>query len=149
MKQTTIPGMSANDITRSLLMEIPKRFPGARAWRRNVGEAYGSHLIQQVRRLLEKGASYEALATLKKMYPIQFGMPGEGDIDGFIPVCGAAVRLSVEVKAGKDKVRESQANFNELLLMAGGISVIALDVAMALDDIAKQVEAVERRMKGE
>lgn len=126
----------ANAITNHILLEIPKRFPGARAWRRNVGSGYGMDIVQRAIRALVAGRPTEALMTLRNTRPIRFGVPGEPDIDGWAP---DGRRIGIEVKAGRDVVSDDQMTFRTALLAAGGIHVIARDVEGALEDLRKQL----------
>ena len=92
--------MTAREITATLLIEIPKQIPGARAWRRNVG------------------------ATVVGDRFIRYGLPGEADVTGIYD----GLRLEIEVKAGKDKPTPEQLSFLKMIRNAGGIGLICRDV---------------------
>ncbi len=146
MKQASLPGLaspSANAITAALLIEIPKRFPNARVWRRNVGVGVGMDTVKKAIGLLLSGAITAAIALLRSR-PIKFGLQGEPDLDGIIPIERDGllwgIRLGIEVKAGRDTIREQQERFGAMLVRAGAIYVLARSVEQAMQDIATQVK---------
>jgi hypothetical protein len=130
---------TANDLTRAILLEIPQRFQG-RAWRRNVGGGYPATVVHQAIRLIEVGQAAEALGLLRRTRVIHYGMAGEADIDGIITVPGGhGLRLAIEVKVGRDHVRDEQANYGEMVTRFGGIWVVARDVEAAMEEIKGKV----------
>jgi hypothetical protein len=92
--------MTAREIIATLLIEIPRQLPGARAWRRNVG------------------------ATVVADRFVRYGLPGESDVTGI----AGGIRLEIEVKAAKDKPTPDQVRFLEMIRKAGGIGLICRDV---------------------
>lgn len=146
MKQSQLPTIpappSANAITAGLLIEIPKRFPGMRVWRRNVGVFVGMETVTKAIQLLLAGAVPAAIALLRSR-PVRTGQNGEPDIDGIAPIQRDGllwgVRIGIEVKAGRDTMREEQINFGAMLTRAGGIHIIARSVEQALVDLEKQL----------
>ena len=126
-------------ITNRLLLEIPKRFNGARALRRNVGMGLGMGIIHGAVGCIQRGDVRGALALLKSR-PIIWGRSGESDIEGFIPINGNAVLLCVEVKAGRDTTSEQQVSFARTVTQGGAIYTVAHNSQDALADIARQVE---------
>ena len=95
---------TANQITATLLIEIPKRFPDIRVWRNNRVDAM-------------------AIGKNGKPRRIQAGIDGQADISGIIGPWG--YRLEIEVKAGKDEQSESQIAFQQMIEKHGGIYAIA------------------------
>lgn len=127
------PPLTANDLTARLLIEIPKRFSGARVWRRNVGKAIGMHDVHGAVKLLGAGQIKAAIQLLQRR-PIAFGVPGEPDLDGILPPSGT--RLGIEVKVGKDRLSDEQTAFGVMLRNAGGIWIVARSVEQALAELA-------------
>lgn len=117
---------TANEMTAALLLAIPRRLPGSRAWRRNVGR-------------VKMGERW-----------VRFGIPGEADVDGIVPICGCTlqgdrarlygVRLAIEVKTPRDRLSAEQKVFRDVILGAGGIWVECRDVDACLTEIERQVE---------
>ncbi len=137
--------MTANDITAHLLLEIPRRFR-ARAWRRNVGRGVGYDAIRQAIALINSGRASEAPRVLTSR-PVSFGLPGEPDIEGIIDVVGVGCFLGVEVKAGRDKMREEQESFQAMALRFGAIYVVAHDVERAIEEIESCRRELEKRAR--
>lgn len=138
--------MTANDLTRELLTAIPVRFPGSRVWRRNTGLGYPSAVIHQAVALLRLGRALDAVALLNSARPVCFGQPGEPDIDGFIPILGMGVRLGVEVKAGRDRQRETQLVCERVYGAGGCIYILAHSVDEAIEKIAERVRLITAAM---
>jgi len=136
------PATTANNLTAQFLIEIPQVFAGARVWRRNVGRGIGWDTVQAVVRLIAAGQVKTAIELLQRR-PVAFGVAGEPDIEGIIPLGDRrlGVWLGVEIKFGVDKVRESQQNFRAMILAAGGIHVIARSLEQGMADISAQIEA--------
>lgn len=140
MTQPSLPGvMTANDLTARLLIEIPREFPGARVWRRNVGKGIGLDTVKRAVGLLRAGQIVAAVEILQHR-PVAFGVPGEPDIDGIMPIGRYGVRVGIEVKVGADRLRDDQMAFRDMLLRAGGIFVLARSVEQAIKDLRAQVE---------
>ncbi len=139
--QARLPGVpkpsSANEITAGLLLEIPKRIPGARAWRRNVGRGIGMDAVNKAVGAIQRGDTAGAIVVLRSRVLV-FGLPGEGDIDGIAP---GGIRLCIEVKAGADKTSEQQDNFGAMILRAGGVFVVAHSVEQGMRDVEAQLAA--------
>ncbi len=138
---------SANKITADLLLAIPRRFEGARVWRRNVGVGVGMDTVKRAISLMQT-MNFTAAATLLRSRPITFGIPGEPDIDGIIPINGYGVRLGIEVKTSKDRLSEAQINFGEMLTRAGGIHIVARSVEDCLDVLEQKIlDVLEQEIK--
>lgn len=105
----------AASITAELLIEIPKRFPGARCWRNN---------------------RVDAVVTGRGGRPrhISAGINGQADITGILPPNGQ--RLEIEIKAGRDRQSQDQKSFEAMILAAGGIYLVARDTWKTLDELA-------------
>lgn len=112
--------VTANELTASLLIEIPKRFPQCRVRRNNRVDAMAIGRGGRPRR-------------------VRAGIDGQGDICGTFPVYWVGrkfgVSLEIEVKVGRDKQRESQKNFEHMITEAGGIYIIARDVEGCLKEL--------------
>lgn len=97
---TEIP-QSANAITRGILDLL--NLIGALAWRNNTGAL----------RPQRRDGSYGF---------VQFGYRGSGDVLGVLP---DGKFISIEVKAGRDRIRESQEWFIEEVNRRDGIAFVA------------------------
>lgn len=106
--------MTANDLTASLLCEIPKHFPGARVWRNN---------------------RVKAMVTGRNGKPrmINAGIDGQGDITGIMPPYGQ--RIEIEVKIGADKQSEAQKNFEAMCHATGAAYIVARSVEQCIKDL--------------
>lgn len=104
--------MTANDITKDFLLLAAKRFPEAFMWRNNRIRA-------------------KALGSDGRLRTIDAGIDGQGDITGCVPVAiqgrKIGIRCEIEIKAGKDRQRQSQVNFEHAMIRAGGIYLIVHD----------------------
>lgn len=106
--------ITANDLTAQLLIEIPKRFPHIRVWRSNRIDAM-------------------AVGKNGKLRRVQAGIDGQGDITGIIGKSGR--RLEIEVKAGRDRMRDTQHAFQAMIVKASGVYILARDVERCLADL--------------
>jgi hypothetical protein len=105
----------ANILTAELLIEIQKRFPNVRVWRSNRIDAMA----------IGKGGSLRR---------VQAGIDGQGDITG---ITGGGIRLEIEVKVGKDRLRDSQKAFKKMILDHGGIYIEARSVEQCLEELGR------------
>lgn len=105
---------SANQMTTTLLVEIPKRFPQVRVWRQN------------------SGALKDATGRV-----VRYGIVGGGDVSGIAGPNGR--RIEIEVKAGKDKMSEQQELFGEMIHNAGGVYLVVRDVDVALEELEERL----------
>lgn len=105
-------GLSANEITGRLLIEIPRLFE-ARAWRNN-------RLTSRMGRRV-----------------VSAGVDGQGDILGIIGPRGRM--LQIEVKAGKDRMRESQLAFRSMIQHYGGLYLIGRNVDECLEELDREI----------
>jgi hypothetical protein len=139
--------MTANDLTKLLLLELPQRFPGARAWRRNTGGGYPVAVVQHALALLRAGQVAAAIAFLASARMVSFGLSGEPDVDGFLPLVGPTgepigVRLGLEVKADRDRQRADQKTCERVYSAGGCIYVLAHDVERTM----AQIEEFRRQL---
>lgn len=111
--------LTARAITAQLLVQIPERFPQARVWRVNVAASVNAQTGQVFRS----------------------GLRGMADISGIGP---GGVRIEIEVKAGRDKMRPEQEAWRAMILRHGGIHIIARDVDQALDELAAEIARREQ-----
>lgn len=126
--------MTANEITSTLLIEIPKRFPGARVWRQNTGGGVGMSTIMRAVELLRKNRVSDAI-TLLLSRPIRWGVGGQGDITGIWHPGGK--RVEIEIKAGADKQSAQQLAYEAMITNAGGIYIVARSVDQCLKDLGR------------
>lgn len=114
--------MTANQITADLLIEIPKRFD-ATVWRNNRIDAMA----------IGRGGNLRRVSA---------GINGQGDITGIATInvmtpagaLPAGLRVEIEVKAGKDRIRPSQMAFSFMITSRGGMYIVAHDVDGALQE---------------
>ena len=111
----TAKSPSSYEITSRLLTTVPQRFPALRVWRVNVMGALNPH-----GRIVRTGPA------------------GLADISGIGP---GGVRIEIEVKAGRDRMRPEQESFRRMVLERGGIHIIARDVDGALDELGRELAA--------
>jgi hypothetical protein len=105
-------GPGANSITADLLVEINKQYqPHMLLFRLNVMVAEAS-----------RGA-------------VRSAPNGTADLIGC--VCGHPV--AIEVKAGRDRLREEQANFRDQWLRGGGIYIIARSAEQGIADLRQEI----------
>ena len=128
-----------NELTNQLRLEISKRFLNVVLWRQNTGGAVGMGTVQQAIGLLRLGQIAKAISLLKR--PINFGLEGQADLSGFAGLSigkhRVAVRIEIEIKAGKDKQRESQKRFQKVFESQGGIYIIAREVDQEVMELEK------------
>lgn len=114
------PHQTANEITAALLLAIPVRFPLVRCWRSNRIDAM-------------------AVGAGGKMRRVQAGVDGQGDISGIagVKIGGilVGVRCELEVKSGRDAMRQSQKAFQAMISRHGGLYLVCRDVDTALNDL--------------
>jgi hypothetical protein len=122
------------------MLEIPRRFEGSRVWRRNTGGGYPVAVVQHALALLRAGQVAAAIAFLASARMVSFGLPGEPDVDGFLPLVGPTgepigVRLGVEVKMGGDRQRADQKTCERVYTAGGCLYVLARDVERTMEQI--------------
>jgi len=137
---------TANDLTNMLLAEVPKRYKGARMWRRNVGTGIPPANVKAAMGMLLRGDMQGALDMLKRARPVSFGLAGEPDIDGFIVIEGIAIRAGIEVKID-DKQSEAQKLFELMIRKSGGIYVLAYTFDEGMAELGRQVEAIRGKIR--
>ena len=106
--------MTANEITATLLIEIPKRWPHVHVRRNNRLEA-------------------TAIGKGGRKRHISAGIDGQGDIMGIIGPRGR--HLEIEVKAGRDRIRVSQHAYRAMCESLGALYVVAHDVDGCLAEL--------------
>jgi len=105
---------TANQIISGLLLTIPVKIPGARIWRQNTGAAQTARGF------------------------VRFGLPGTSDLIGILP---DGRFMSIEVKAGRDRLSDKQASFLAMINERGGIGIVARDVDEAIREIRERTGA--------
>lgn len=132
---------TTNDLTRALILHVCRTYPGARAWRRNVGQGYPAAVVKTALGALRRNDVAAAIQTLVRARPVMFGVPGEPDIDGWVRINHTAVRLGIEVKTGQDRMRTKQLTFQSAITRGGGIYVVAHTFEQATADLQTAIDA--------
>lgn len=124
--------MTANDLTRTLLADIPRWFPGSRVWRRNVGAGIPYPIVKK------------AIATgdFSNLRPLSFGLAGEPDLCGWLHWRGLGIRLGVEIKR-KDKQSPEQIVMQNAMRKAGAIYIVARDAEQCRLDLTEDVARID------
>lgn len=131
-----LPGtqqLTTNAITKKILLEIPRAFPGSRLWRANAGAGVPYGVIREAVRLLTQGRIAECIAYLTRQRTVTFGIPGQADTSGILAPGGR--RLEIEVKNIGDEMRPEQVTFREMVHRTGGIYVVAGGVDEAVERV--------------
>lgn len=108
-----VPHLTANALTGHILEYLALR--GVMAWRNNTG-SYAVPASREHRRRF-----------------IRYGAEGSGDILGALP---GGRFLSIEVKVGRDRLRDSQREWMERVNVSGGLAIVARSV----EDVERYVE---------
>lgn len=114
---------AANLLTAELLIEIPKRYLHIRLWRNNRVKAM-------------------AIGRGGKPRLLNAGVNGQADCSGIVGPSGR--RLEIEVKVGKDPMREAQKDFREMVLSHGGVYVVAHTLEGGLAALERALTPEER-----
>ena len=125
--------LTTNAITKKILLEIPRAFPGSRLWRANAGAGVPYGVIREAVRLLTQGRVQECIAYLTRQRTVTFGIPGQADTSGILAPDGR--RLEIEVKSVGDEMRPEQVTFREMVHRTGGIYVVAGGVDEAVERV--------------
>ena len=107
--------MGHQEYLREVMIEFQKMFPGARIWQNPTGTALSM--------------------DLKRV--IKYGFVGSADITGIMP---DGIRIEIEVKVGKDKQRESQKIFENVIRQCNGIYFIVDDKSNIKDQLCKHLQ---------
>ena len=113
-------GAKHGELVNTILINLSKDFPQSiRAWSQNTGAV-----------------------KLENRF-VRFGVAGQTDISGIIK---GGYRLEIEVKVGKDRQREAQKNFEQMITKFGGVYILARDYK---NDVKKTVKKfIEARRLG-
>lgn len=136
------PPSGANELTAQILLEIPRRFPGVRCWRQNVGGAYPIQSIQAVKRALAAGDLALARTAMDRARPRTYGVPGLPDIAGILP---DGRWLAIEIKWGRDRLSEEQETCRRIFTERGAVYIVARDLAGCISDIESSLSALLRQ----
>ncbi len=120
-----LPGtqqLTTNAITKKILLEIPRAFPGSRLWRANTGAGVPYSVVREAIRLLTQGNIAECVAYLSRQRTVTFGIPGQADTSGILAPNGR--RLEIEVKNAGDRMRPEQITFQQMVQRTGGVYVV-------------------------
>lgn len=131
--------MTEQEIQDEILVYLNKNYHDKlRLWRNNVGLGYGYGRVKQLLGYVSQGKLKKALSYAKKMRPIQFGVKGSPDLQGFITVGGRAVYLGIEVKDAKGKQQELQKKYEQMVDNMGGYYFLC----RSLDDAIKAIKGI-------
>ena len=124
-------GMTANQITARLLIELPKRYD-CLCWRNNTGSGIGWGQVKAAIGHLKRHDIESALKCLRR--PIDFGLVGSADI--LIVMKGGRFG-GIEVKSTetKDKQSPGQMAWERRIVALGGFYVTAHSTEQALADL--------------
>ena len=104
---------SANELTKAILAWFELK--GIEAWRQNSTGRY----VQEKRQTNVLGHS---VVTQKGRYIPSAGGKGSGDIQAILPPHGRV--LNIEVKIGRDRLRDSQIKFKDRIEKMGGLYLV-------------------------
>lgn len=109
--------MTANVLTRNILAYL--NIMGIKAWRNNTG-----------------AVSMQGNANQRSRF-VRYGVKGSGDILG---VMRGGRFISIEIKAGRDKLRESQQEWIDEIEALGGIAFVARSEQDVVDRIEREMQ---------
>lgn len=112
--RTRIATVTSNDLTNDVIKAISREFPQVVVWRNNrfIGKAIGKD---------------------GKERHVSAGVDGQGDISGIIGPAG--LRLEIEIKVGRDRIRPTQIGFRAMIRRHGGVYIEARDVQGVLGEL--------------
>lgn len=116
-------------LVREILLAVQDRFPKAKIWAVNTGQ-------------------YLARTKGGGLRPVKVNLTGIADVDGWIPLCGVAVRLGIEAKVPPDTQRPSQKVYGEQLNADGGIYVVAHSSEEAVSLVEDAAALIPVRVMG-
>ncbi len=129
-------------LTANLLLAIPTRYPSVVCWRNNTGGAVPVAAAQKAMGLIRSQRYKEAIDALGRV--IKFGLAGQADISGFATCRNLAVRIEIEVKAGKDTQSQEQKVFEKVLKEAGGIYIVVREMEQGLADLGEALRVCQK-----
>lgn len=95
--------------------------PGVRAWKQQTGKA-------------------RALDNDDRI--IAFGLEGSGDITGIMRCkSGSGLRLEIDAKIGRDKLRQTQQNFKAMITAHGGLYIESRNKYETIDIVKNFMES--------
>ncbi len=100
-------------------------------WRENTGQAYGAGRVRQAAVAAKRGDAREAASLLTSMQPINYGIPGRGDIGGVIklPEMAYGRPLGWEAKVNGGRRRPEQIKWADYFIKMGGFYVLFYQVS--------------------
>jgi hypothetical protein len=125
--------MTHDELRKKTLIEANK-IQGVKLWPNPIGLGFVGKVA---RRFSKNGKNYTVLENAR---PVKFGLAkGSSDLIGFTEVkIGEIVLprfLGVEIKVGKDKLREEQRNFMNMVNSYGGCAGVVKDSVDTLVDL--------------
>lgn len=128
--------MTEQQIQDKILVEFNKTYhKHLRLWRNNVGLAYGYGRIKQLMGYLAQGKFKKALSYCKTIRPVNFGVKGSPDLQGFIKIDGKAVYLGIEVKREDGSQSDIQIKYAEMIEAYGGYYFVCRSLTEAVSYI--------------
>jgi hypothetical protein len=118
--------MSANDLGTELLIEIPKRYRHLVVWRNN-----------RIKTM--------AVGDGGRQRMVDAGIDGQGDYSGIVGPSGR--RVEIETKWGRDRLRQSQKEFKQMILAHGGVYVEWRGLESGIAELERQLKEAEREKR--
>jgi len=127
------------ELGNAILREFGTR-PELRIARQNTGVAVPYSTVNRAMAALRKGSVAEAAQILGSARPVRFGVPGQADYTGIVPIsqnltcphCNRGlsapplgVRLEIEAKSPKGRQSAEQGAYQEMIERFHGIYVLA------------------------
>ncbi len=106
--------------------------PAVRVQKRKVGKAVPWGQIKKAMNL----------RSFNDLRPIDWGIKGEADIQGWIAPFGRG--LAVECKTGSGELEEDQEKWRTMFVKVGGLHIVARSVDDALDAVRAEIERQQR-----
>lgn len=129
----------AKVITNKFLVRCGQLWPDTvRLEETGVGDAVPIAFVHQAVACIEAGNPMAALPILRKR--VKYGVKGKTDLSGFLvrEIGGERipVALGIEIKAGADRVSETQAEYHSYLKSFNVIVIIVRDVEQGVRDLS-------------
>ena len=109
-----------------IIVGVQKAFPTARLYQAHVGLFYN-----------------------RRGTPVKIGHNGQADLNGFVSINGVAVRLEIEVKSGKSKIKKcsDQDRFRSICQKFGVIHIEANSVEQCVEELSQHVKNLTSKIE--
>lgn len=113
---------------RSQILAEANKYSNVKLWPNSVGLAYNGEIVKEYK------IGIDNFIVLKNPRRVKYGLaPGSADCIGFKieEIAGVKIPrfLAIEIKSRKDRLREKQSNFRDMILRLGGIAGLARSLA--------------------